>query len=136
MAHRDHLGQQLEAPRSARSIGLQPGPTCAQLKELLKARRARADFFGTHLFADPAWDILLLAYVALLDQDRLLISTLCKTSVVPATTSLRWVKALEQDGWLVRRDALDSPRAWLELSAAGRIGMERYLTAVWPSVPL
>ena len=137
MAHHPHLGQQIEAPNYAVSTGSQPGPTCAQLKQLLKARRARADFFGAHLFADPAWDILLLAYVALLEQDRLLISTLCRTIITPATTSLRWIKALETEGWIVQRDdPMDRSRAWLELSTAGKIGMERYLTAVWPSVPL
>lgn len=110
-------------------------PTCDQLKLLLKARRARATFFGAQLFADPAWDILLQAYVALLDKEPLLVSAICRESIVPPATALRWVSTLEQDGLLVRRhDPGGERRSWLELSAPGRIAMERYLEEFWPSI--
>ena len=113
------------------------GPTCEQLRQLVQARHARASFFGAHLFADTAWDILLLAYVALLEQEQLLVSSVCRTSAVPATTTLRWIKTLEQDGWLVQRnDPLDHPRSCLEMSPAGKLGMERYLALAWPLMPL
>lgn len=114
-----------------------PHPTSDQLRRLLTARHARADFFGAHLFADPAWDILLLAYIAGLDQERLMVSTLCRESVVPATTTLRWIKALEQEGLLTSRSVpLNEPECAIELSGAGKRGMESYLSTVWSSVPL
>lgn len=135
MTKYDHLGELIEAPNCEGSAVPKPAPSSAQLKEVLKARRARADFFGSHLFADPAWDILLLAYVALLDLESLSVSTLLRTSLVPATTTMRWVKALKQDGWLeCSDDLLDDPRSSLRLSAAGKVGMESYLAAVWPSL--
>ena len=128
MLRHDQRGKPIETPKCS------TGPTCDQLRQLLQARRARSDFFGAHLFANPAWDILLLAYLALLEQEVLLVSAVCRTSVVPATTTLRWIKALQQGGWLVlRNDILDDPRSCLELSAAGKLGMERYLALVWPS---
>ena len=131
MLRHDQRGKPIETPKCP------TGPTCDQLRQLLQARRARATFFGAHLFADPAWDILLLAYVALLEEEQLLVSEVCRTSVVPAPTTLRWIKALQQDGLLVHRnDTLDDPRSCLELSAAGKRGMERYLAQVWPSMPL
>ena len=137
MAQHNYLGAAIEAPAGADSGAPRPGPSSAQLKELLKARRARSDFFGAHLFADPAWDILLMAYVTLLDQERQLVSSLLRTSLVPATTLLRWIKTLQHDGWLERtEDPIEGPRAFLELSTAGKAGMERYLAAVWPSLPL
>lgn len=137
MMRRDHRGEDIEASHHELLPPSHPGQICAQLKQLLKARHARANFFGAHLFADPAWDILLLSYVALLEGERLLVSALCRASVVPATTTLRWVKVLESDGWLVHHDyPLDAPRSWLELSVAGKLGMERYLTLFWPSIPL
>lgn len=137
MTQCNHLGEQVEAPKSEEAAFPKSGPSSAQLKEVLKARRARADFFGLHLFADPAWDILLLTYVAQLDQERLSVGTLLRTSLVPATTTLRWVKALKQDGWLeCADDPLEDPRSLLWLSAAGRVGIESYLAAVWPSLPL
>lgn len=87
------------------------------------------------MFADPAWDILLQAYVALLEKEPLLVSTICRESVVPATTALRWISVLEQEGLLVRRhDPEGERRWWLEMSESGRNVMERYLASVWPSV--
>lgn len=132
----NHPAEDIGPSRSAAS-SLDKGPSSAQLKVLLKARRARAAFFDAHLFADPAWDILLTAYVAVLDQENQLISNLLHTSIVPATTMLRWIKALEHDGWLDRSAGpLDSPRACLKLSAAGKAGMDGYFASVWPSLPL
>ena len=137
MAQCNHLGEPIEPPDRAGSGPPHPGPSSAQLKELLKARRARANFFGPHLFANPAWDILLLAYVSQLDEERLLVSTLLRTSLVPATTTLRWVKALEQDGWLEHTDdLLEGTKSFLKLSAAGKATIERYLASVWPSLPI
>lgn len=137
MLRHDHRGRQIEA-RKSESLPISPSvPTTQQLRQLLQARQARANFFGAHLFADPAWDILLLAYVALLERQHLLVSEVCRAGAVPATITLRWIKTLEQDGWLVHRDdPLDGPRSRLELATAGKVGMERYLTLVWPSMPL
>lgn len=137
MAQRNHLGERIGTPACTEAAAHAMGPSSEQLKELLKARRARSDFFGSHLFADPAWDILLVAYVTLLDHERQLVSTLIRTSLVPATTLLRWVRTLQHDGWLERtEEPLDGPHAVLELSSAGKAGMERYLAAVWPFLPL
>lgn len=137
MMRHDHRESESELAPGEPMARSQPGPTCDQLRQLLKARRARANFFGAHLFADPAWDILLLAYVAFLEGEGLLVSELCCDSVVPATTTLRWVKALEQDGWLIRHsDKLEGPQSRLTLSAAGKLGMERYLASFWPAMPV
>jgi hypothetical protein len=122
-------------PRNEALNSDQLGPTSKQLKQLIAARRARDVFFGASLFDDPAWDILLQAYVARLDQTRLSVSAMCIASAVPSTTALRWLNKLEQDGWLVRRaDPLDARRTWIELSDAGNVTMERYWGAVWRSL--
>ena len=127
------LGQKVETTSKSRDA--RSTPSITQLKQLLAARRARSTFFGSHLFADPAWDILLQAYVALLEKEPLLVSTICRESVVPATTALRWISILEQDGLLAKRHDPGSDRPWqLEMSPSGRVAMERYLEAVWPSV--
>lgn len=110
-------------------------PTSKELKQLLAARRARDGFFGANLFDDPAWDILLQAYIARLDQERLSITGLCIASAVPSTTALRWLNKLEQDGWLSRRnDPLDARRSWIELSDKGLVTMERYWRTVGRSL--
>ena len=111
-------------------------PTPDQLRQLLNVRHARAEFFGAHLFGNPAWDILLLGYLALLEDERLTLSDLCQSSIVPATTTLRWVRVLEQDGLLRQHhDVVNPSRSWFELSAAGKVRMERFLTFVAPMLP-
>lgn len=98
-----------------------------QLNQLLEAHRRRERFFGSHLFSDPAWDILLNAYAAQLSHERWSLGDLCAVSAVPATVAVRWVKKLEQDGWLVPGDADEAESAIIELSARGKATMEDYL---------
>lgn len=122
---------------SREQTGTSGGPTAEQIRQVLDARHARAHFFSAHLFVDPAWDILILAYVASLENEHLFISSLCRANIVPATTTLRWVKVLEQDGLVIRHDdALDGPEAWLELSRRGKSCMERYLAVAWPAMAI
>jgi hypothetical protein len=137
MSQCNHLGGPIDAPEQAGKAAVRSSPLSARVKDLLKARRARANFFGAHLFADPAWDILLHSYAALLDEEPLLVSDLLRISLVPATTMLRWVKTLEQEGWLeLTEGPLECPRSSLSLSTNGRIAMERYFAAVQPSLPI
>ena len=64
-----------------------------------------------------------------------LIAAILVSTFVPATTALRWISVLEQEGLLVRRhDPEGERRWWLEMSESGRNVMERYLASVWPSV--
>jgi DNA-binding MarR family transcriptional regulator len=140
----DHPADQLDRiGKQAGEVKLEssPGARFAQLsgkqiRLLIRARRARGIVFGNDLFSDPAWDILLEAYAAELDQVRISVSALCGAAGVPATTGLRWVKKLEQDGWLVRcEDPLDSRRSWIGLSAAGAAAMSRYMHSIRGVVP-
>lgn len=105
-------------------------PDGIQLNVLLEAHRRRESFFGSHLFSDPAWDILLNAYAALLSHESWSLGDLCAVSAVPATVAVRWVKKLEQDGWLVRSDADATESTIIELSARGKATMEDYLGSV------
>ena len=108
------------------------GSSSKHVRVLLRARQLRAQLFGAHLFADPAWDIVLLAYIATLEQERLLISALCRESIFPATAMLRWVKVLEGDGWLSHHALKDGRNSWLELSEVGKRRIEQYLAMAWP----
>lgn len=76
--------------------------------------------FPEELFSDPAWDILLELYALHLEQQRTSISSVCVASSVPASTALRWIGKLEQDGFVVRTaDPVDARRSWLALSSDG-----------------
>ncbi len=70
--------------------------------QLYAIRRERQKFFDIELFAEPAWDILLILYWAEAQQLRLTVTTVCEAAQVPATTALRWISKLEMDGLISR----------------------------------
>lgn len=99
----------------------------AQVREVLQLRRARTRYFKSQLFGEPAWDMLLELYAANLTQRRMSISSLCESSGTPATTALRWLTTLEQEGLLQRRaDPLDRRRVFVELTEAGSKALGAY----------
>ena len=84
---------------------------------MIRARRLRSRFFPEHLFADPAWDMMLDLLQAEIAQLRVPVSSLCIAAAVPATTALRWLKTLVQEGLFVRRaDPHDGRRVFVELA--------------------
>ena len=101
--------------------------SAADVRRAIKARRDRTKFLPGHLFADPAWDMLLELYAAELDQIRFATSSLCDASAVPATTALRWISTLENEGLIERHsDPLDARRVFIRLSSKGVRGMKAY----------
>ena len=102
-----------------------------RIKRVLEARRARDQFLPVSLFSDPAWDMLLEAYLAFLEQRRISVSALCHASRAPSTTGLRWLHKLE-DEKLVHRtsDPFDARRSWVELSPGGVSAMAAYFDTV------
>jgi DNA-binding MarR family transcriptional regulator len=105
-----------------------------QIRGIIRARRLRDQYFGSTLFADPAWDMLLDLAASQIEHRSVAVSSLCIASAVPATTALRWIKQLT-DGGLFRRvaDPLDGRRVFIELTDVARKGMRGYLAAVQKS---
>jgi hypothetical protein len=123
-AELDRLRAALNSGQQEPAESLQVHPRAVRLT--LRARRAREAIFGEGLFADPAWDMLLEAYSSTLAQQRLCITDLCNAAAVPNTTALRWLRKLEDDGWLRRKsDPLDARRIWVELTGKGVTAMQR-----------
>lgn len=105
-------------------------PGAALLRQLIRARRLRDQFFKPSLFADPAWDMLLDLMLARMEGRTVAVSSLCIAAAVPPTTALRWIKWLVDDGLFVRTaDPLDGRRVFIDLSEAGTLAMMRYLRA-------
>jgi hypothetical protein len=97
--------------------GEDAGVEAAYIRSMIRARRLRDQFFRGDLFADPAWDMLLDLMAARLEKNRVAVSSLCIAAAVPATTALRWIKALTDRGLLVRSaDPQDGRRVYIELS--------------------
>ena len=97
------------------------------VRSVIRARRLRTRFFSEELFADPAWDMLLDLLQAELAQHRVPVSSLCIAAAVPATTALRWIKSMTDNGLFVRRaDPHDGRRVFVELSTGASAGMRGY----------
>jgi DNA-binding MarR family transcriptional regulator len=118
------------------SRGDEPEVEADTIRAIIRARRLRARFFSEELFADPAWDMLLNLLQAEIAQHRVPVSSLCIAASVPATTALRWIKAMTDTGLFVRRaDPLDARRVFVELSPGTSQAMRRYFAEVGhPSV--
>lgn len=65
---------------------------------MIEGRRARAQTFSTLLFADPAWDILLTAYVCEAEGGTLTVATLKDVLGLSVANTLRWMRALNAEG--------------------------------------
>lgn len=97
------------------------------VNSVIRRRRQRANHFPRELFADPAWDILLDLLQAELMERRTSVSSVCLAACVPATTALRWLKNLEEQGFVVRRaDPLDRRRVFVELAPSASSAIRRW----------
>ena len=85
-------------------------------RTIIRLRRRRDRLFGSDLFGEPAWDMLLELYAAELAQRRECVSGLCCASGVPATTALRWITLLVNAGWVTRRAGPVRPPAQLPVT--------------------
>ncbi len=100
----------------------------ARVRAIIRARRLRDQFFGPNMFADPAWDMLLDLMAARLDGQHVAVSSLCIAAAVPATTALRWIKVLTDQGLFVRvADPQDGRRIHIELSDQAAAALDAYL---------
>lgn len=111
--------------------GETPPPSAPAIRQMIRARRTRDQYFAAELFADPAWDILLDLMAARLEGRDVGVSSLCIAAAVPPTTALRWISAMTEQGLLVRvADADDRRRVFIRLSADAAERMEACLSAL------
>lgn len=110
-----------------------PAPlVCARtVRTMIRLRRLRRQIFEGNLFLDPAWDMMLDLLAARLETKRVSVSSLCLASGAPPTTALRWIRALEGRGVLVRSaDPKDGRRVYVSLSEDAASKMIEFLTLV------
>ena len=108
-----------------------PQVSADTVRTVIRARRLRARYFDEDMFADPAWDMLLDLLQAELTQLRVPVSSLCIAASVPATTALRWLKTMTQQGIFERRaDPHDGRRVFVELAPQASQALRRYFADV------
>ena len=119
------------AVKAIGEAGATPEVDAETVRAVIRARRLRSRFFSEELFADPAWDMLLDLLQAEIAQLRVPVSSLCIAAAVPATTALRWIKTMTEQGLFVRRaDPHDGRRVFVELAPAASEAMRRYFSEV------
>ena len=124
------------APVNVAAEDLPPLPA-ETVRAVIRARRLRSRYFAEHLFADPAWDMLLDLLQAEISHLRVPVSSLCIAAAVPATTALRWLKTMVQEGLFVRRaDPHDGRRVFVELAPETSHALRRYFAEVGKIAPI
>lgn len=108
------------------------GSNITRARQAYAMRRKRAIIFGNpDLFGEPAWDILLDLYIAQADGKPVSVSSACIGSAAPATTGLRWLAVLAEEGLIVREnDPGDHRRVLVRLTDKGSSAMDQYFDAV------
>lgn len=94
------------------------------IRSVLLVRRARRDILGDNLFSDPAWDILLELYAAKLGGRQMSIAEVARAIETPASTTKRWVAALEERGLIASSIEPAAQDVWIALTdeAADKVG--------------
>ena len=107
------------------------GDYIALARKTYALRRKRAAIFGKpDLFGEPAWDILLDLFIAAGDGKSVSVSSACIGSAAPATTGLRWLGVLAEEGLILREnDPEDQRRVLVRLSSRGQAAMQRFFEA-------
>lgn len=101
------------------------------IRAMIRTRRLRDRFFDSHLFADPAWDMLLDLMAARLERVQVAVSSLCIAACVPPTTALRWIKMMTDSGLFERvADPVDGRRIFIRLSDQTANAMTQLLTTI------
>lgn len=104
--------------------------TASQVRNLIQARRMRADFLPNTLFADPAWDMLLDLFAARLEHQQVSITSLCIASSAPPTTALRWIGTLTKAGLVDRHaDPDDGRRIFISMNDDTLVKMKQWFRA-------
>jgi DNA-binding MarR family transcriptional regulator len=106
------------------------------VSQILHARRTRSDFFAPKIFSDPAWDMLLVLFLAKVRGEGMPRDQLAKAASSPLSTSDRWIDVLERDGLLqLRRDPSDPETEMVELAPKGWSAMLQWAQRWFESCP-
>lgn len=99
-------------------------------KAIRELRKVRREQFGLDL-AEPAWDMIVELYFKDCTGASTTASQLQEVSNVPRSTAERWLRFLQQEGWVEFRSHPSDPSTrFAELTEKTREAMDRYLSEV------
>jgi len=101
----------------------------ASAEAVYRSRRKRSAYFTDTLFGEPAWDMLFDLFIHQVRRKRVQVTSACLASAVPATTALRWITVLEQEGLVQRVPSVQDKRIqFIELTKVGHLAIARWLS--------
>lgn len=105
------------------------------VRHVVHARCLRSDAFDPDLFSDPAWDLLLVLFLARLRHERLPASEIGERIGVSRTVAARWIGVLEEKRLVRRKPAAPHSAESIELSPAGQSAMLAWVRGAMESQP-
>lgn len=119
------LRREMQRQASARPAMSLQGSRPAQL--MMEVRKKRDGIFGSQLFEDPAWNMLLDLHVSTQAGKVVTVSDLCLASGASATTALRRLSTLLELGLIERLpDPVDRRRVLVKQTPKCREAMENF----------
>lgn len=122
------------SPRATHGASAQPSASAASgrlaaiAREELDRRRRRGALIGGGLFADPAWEIMLLLYVREQEEGGADLEALHQSANIALTTLLRWIGLFVDAGIVVSVPVASTEHIHaVSLSRKGLEEMEQYL---------
>lgn len=113
----------------SRALGEAGLPVSKAIRRIIRQRQHRQKILPGHLFADPAWDMLLDLAAAKSEGRKISVTSLCIASGVPMTTALRWIGTLIDERLVERMgDPADRRRMFLELTDEAASTMAGYFS--------
>ena len=97
------------------------------VSHIVHARRTRSDFFAPEIFSDPAWDMLLVLFLAKVRGEGMAPYHLAEAVGSTLSAGVRWINILERAGLLQsRRDPLGGEAKTVELAPRGWSAMVQW----------
>lgn len=127
------LGRVIDGIRASQAAAALPPPNSSRellglAQSIYRLRRLREEVFGIQRFPDARWDMLLDLFIAGEKGRRVSTSSACIGAAVPATTALRNLSAMVQDGLVQRRnDITDGRVVYVELTAEAQARLRQIL---------
>jgi hypothetical protein len=107
----------------------------AMARQIHRFRLRRSRYLPASLFREPAWDMLLDLFVCASEHRAVSTMDVTLASGAPATTALRWIGQLEQEGLIARRQhELDQRVTLVEMTPKAKVAMREFLSDFAKSV--
>ncbi|WP_097093715.1 winged helix DNA-binding protein [Novosphingobium sp. Chol11] len=108
-----------------------PQSSVEMAQRIIRERRLRDKAFGSDLFGEPIWDMMLDLFVSGEMSTQVSISSLCIAASVPSTTALRQIQLMHQRGIIQRTpDPKDHRRIFVSMTPQWRESLDQLLSSM------